>query len=512
MNAHPSFFGDLSPEQVRIEERIRTLCLCVCALGVIGYALYSLRPVLIPLVLALAMKYLLQPLIETMTVRPLKCCGYAYCVDSSTKAPRASSWKRPLWDLFCMLKLPHWAAVLIALAVAFTMLGVLGLVVADSVRVFTARADVYSMQIQLAFKQALEFLDNKGLDKSWAKTANIKALAEKLPLTHIFIALGETVLELLSNLFLVLLFTVYLLLDGGDVGTHGVPMRKSTVLAQVDAQIMAYLKGKVMLSVLVGALTCFILWAIGTDLWLVFGLMAFWLNFVPNVGAVVAVILPMPVVLFDPDTYRHARLARLRAADGAHASLLSRALSLPLSQSLFRLNELSPCPASRCMRSSETSSSQCSLPLDGVAAHRRAPVPHALGLALGHRRHGAAVPITAVLRIHWMHVDHPLPRWLARVLVGRSAAPRAYTPARPAWRGRDRWWELHARGRARGGGDDDGARERAARARRRGGFRYRARRLGGAPAALRDLRSRGVVRAAPAPRSARPRAACESRS
>ena len=56
------------------------------------------------------------------------------------------------------------------------------------------------MQIQLAFKQALEFLDNKGLDKSWAKTANIKALAEKLPLTHIFIALGETVLELLSNL------------------------------------------------------------------------------------------------------------------------------------------------------------------------------------------------------------------------------------------------------------------------------------------------------------------------
>ena len=332
--AHPSFFGDLSPEQVRIEERIRTLCLCVCALGVIGYALYSLRPVLIPLVLALAMKYLLQPLIETMTVRPLKCCGYAYCVDSSTKAPRASSWKRPLWDLFCMLKLPHWAAVLIALAVAFTMLGVLGLVVADSVRVFTARADVYSMQIQLAFKQALEFLDNKGLDKSWAKTANIKALAEKLPLTHIFIALGETVLELLSNLFLVLLFTVYLLLDGGDVGTHGVPMRKSTVLAQVDAQIMAYLKGKVMLSVLVGALTCFILWAIGTDLWLVFGLMAFWLNFVPNVGAVVAVILPMPVVLFDPDT-TGMRVLLAFALPTVRTLLFSLARSLCLSRNLF---------------------------------------------------------------------------------------------------------------------------------------------------------------------------------
>ena len=39
-----------------------------------------------------------------------------------------------------------------------------------------------------------------------------------------------------------------------------------------------------------------------------------------------------------------------------------------------------------------------------------------------------AVPITAVLRIPLMHVDHPLPRYLARVLVGRSAAQRVPPP------------------------------------------------------------------------------------
>ena len=37
------------------------------------------------------------------------------------------------------------------------------------------------------------------------------------------------------------------------------------------------------------------------DLWLAFSVVAFFANFVPNLGAIVAVALPMPVVLIDPD-------------------------------------------------------------------------------------------------------------------------------------------------------------------------------------------------------------------
>ena len=51
---------------------------------------------------------------------------------------------------------------------------------------------------------------------------------------------------------------------------------------------------------MVGGLTGFILWSLHVDLWLVFGVLAFWLNFIPNVGAVVAVALPLPLILLDP--------------------------------------------------------------------------------------------------------------------------------------------------------------------------------------------------------------------
>ena len=54
------------------------------------------------------------------------------------------------------------------------------------------------------------------------------------------------------------------------------------------------------ISLLVGLATAVSLAALGLDLWLVFGVLAFWLNFVPTVGTLVAVALPMPLVLLDP--------------------------------------------------------------------------------------------------------------------------------------------------------------------------------------------------------------------
>ena len=36
-------------------------------------------------------------------------------------------------------------------------------------------------------------------------------------------------------------------------------------------------------------------------MWLLFGLLAFLLNFIPNVGAMVAAILPLPIAILDPN-------------------------------------------------------------------------------------------------------------------------------------------------------------------------------------------------------------------
>ena len=71
--------------------------------------------------------------------------------------------------------------------------------------------------------------------------------------------------------------------------------------AQAEEQIFVYLKGKVMLSALVAGVHGLTLWWINLNVWLVFGLLSFALNFVPNVGMFLGVCLPMPLVALDDD-------------------------------------------------------------------------------------------------------------------------------------------------------------------------------------------------------------------
>lgn len=362
---------ELSVEQANVEERIRTLCLCVCALGVVSGALYYLRAVLVPLVLALALKYLLEPLISALT-RPIW-----FCREPTELVPRGRA--RSLCRAVLRLRLPRPVAVVVALSIAFATLVLLGLIVADSVRVFTAKADTYSAQVQKIYQVVLQRMDREGLDKA-ARSEKLKQLTEQVPVTQFIFSVVESLLEMLSNLFLVLLFTVYLLTDHS-----GLSMKQNSLDLKVNEQIYQYIKGKVLLSLLTGWLTTVILWLLRIDLWLVFGVLAFWLNFVPNVGAMIAVALPLPVAFIDPNvTNLSATLAFL----------------LPMVVHGVVGNVLEPV-------------------LFGHGLEIK-PVVVLLSLLLWGSLWGVtgmvlAVPMTAVVKIWLEHIDHPLPRavvWL----------------------------------------------------------------------------------------------------
>ena len=60
-------FGALNASQHDLEERLRTVCLVICAMGVLSYGLAKLKFALVPLVLSMSLKYLLQPMIDALT-------------------------------------------------------------------------------------------------------------------------------------------------------------------------------------------------------------------------------------------------------------------------------------------------------------------------------------------------------------------------------------------------------------------------------------------------------------
>uniref|UniRef100_A0A7S2NN93 AI-2E family transporter n=1 Tax=Haptolina brevifila TaxID=156173 RepID=A0A7S2NN93_9EUKA len=416
--------GRLTPVQKELEERVRTIALCVVAFSCVSYGLYVLRGILVPLVLAVALKYLLQPLIDLLSVRPLPCCAIMLCQERSPvslpRRSRVGAALRCLCTSINKVRLPHGLAVCVALGFAFGVLALLGVIIAESIHVFTGKADVYSKRVESLALSGLSFVNTMQMqfrviqgnatttngsaaDAAEELTARVNEFVHKLPISALVLQTLTALLELVSNLALVLLFAVYLLLSP--------PTRKSPqhtpltpdVNVEADQQIHAYIRGKCLMSLLVSVFTGVTLYALEVDLWLVFGLLAFWLNFIPNIGTVLAVMLPMPVVILDP-TF---------SAFGIMLALL-----LPLGAHAFAGNVLEPFLFGHTLK-----------------LH---PVTILISLMVWGSTWGVtgmlmAVPMTAVLRIRLAHIAHPLPQYLASVLVGDTdSVALPLTPRKPA--------------------------------------------------------------------------------
>jgi AI-2 transport protein TqsA len=94
---------------------------------------------------------------------------------------------------------------------------------------------------------------------------------------------------------LVSIFSVFLLSGRTPGDTH------EGIYREIDVKIRRYIVTKVATSATTGLLVGLLLWILGIDLALVFGVLAFFLNFIPNVGSIIATLLPLPLAFVQFD-------------------------------------------------------------------------------------------------------------------------------------------------------------------------------------------------------------------
>lgn len=99
--------------------------------------------------------------------------------------------------------------------------------------------------------------------------------------------------NLLSYLLLILIFVFFLLL-GDTPGRQRAPL-----IAEIEEQIRIYLVTKTLISLATGFVFGAVLWLFGIPLAFLFGVMAFLLNYIPNIGPLVACALPVPFLVFN---------------------------------------------------------------------------------------------------------------------------------------------------------------------------------------------------------------------
>lgn len=97
---------------------------------------------------------------------------------------------------------------------------------------------------------------------------------------------------------MVMLFVIYLMMEKNP--DEAMFKGDNPCTAEIEQMIDHYISLKTMLSFVTGMIVAVILLVIGIKLAVLFGIMSFILNYIPNVGSMIAMFLPTPVVLLDP--------------------------------------------------------------------------------------------------------------------------------------------------------------------------------------------------------------------
>jgi predicted PurR-regulated permease PerM len=192
--------------------------------------------------------------------------------------------------------LPTWLALLIViLGVLFIALLMAGLV-GSSVKDFSRDLPVYEAKLKQQTSLIMEWLERLGVDISGLSLTKIfdPGAAMKLVAT-LLNSLGNV----LANGFLILMTVIFILLEAS-----GFPAKLRTVLGGPESSlerfdnfisnVKHYMAIKTLVSIATGILVAIWLTVIGVDYPLLWGLLAFALNYIPNIGSIIAAV---PAVL-----------------------------------------------------------------------------------------------------------------------------------------------------------------------------------------------------------------------
>ena len=201
-------------------------------------------------------------------------------------------------------KVPTPLAVLITVAAAAGVVSVLGVVVGRSVNEFSQVAPQYQERFQDLANGLLAWAERIGLPASeWTPFdyVNPEAIVDLIGGT-----LGALA-GLLSNAFLVLLAVIFMMFEASGFRAKlrlafGDRAANLNRLGQMTLQVQNYLAIKTVVSVSTGVLVGIWVWVLGLDFPLLWGLVAFIFNYIPNLGSIFAAVpaVLLAIVQFGP--------------------------------------------------------------------------------------------------------------------------------------------------------------------------------------------------------------------
>ncbi len=239
---------------------ISLICLLILTAIAVTATLMHLRAVMVPFVFAVFLYFMINPSVNWL--------------EKSLRLPRL-------------------------LAMSFTLfLSVLVMVlfvylISVSLRGFLVGAEQYHTQVLSTMDWMQDLL------WSWGFNVELRQLQHELQAVQVINwarAFTGEFMGFMGNFFLMVIFLIFLFI--GKVSTTD-KVEVPEVYALIQSRISKYIWTKFLVSAATGLSVGLFLYMVGLDLAIMFGVMAFLLNFIPSVGSIVATVLPIPVALLQ---------------------------------------------------------------------------------------------------------------------------------------------------------------------------------------------------------------------
>ena len=198
-------------------------------------------------------------------------------------------------------RVPTWLAIIIAVLLDLgALVGVAGLI-GGSLNEFYDRVPYYQQRISELTLQSAEWVDAHGVELD---ASGLESLVDRVQVMSVVADLFQRLTGLVSKALLVALLVLFMLFEAGPwrikmaYVLHS-PTQDLPRFANASREVQTYLVVKSALSAVTGLLCGGWVAICGVDFPLLWGLLAFLLNFIPTLGMFIATIPPVMVALIQ---------------------------------------------------------------------------------------------------------------------------------------------------------------------------------------------------------------------
>lgn len=236
------------------------------------YILMALKDILIPVVIAVFLTYLFHPLMMYLS----------------------------------RFKIPSWLSLVIILLLISGVYYLLGLILLSTYNTFSERLGYYSENLTLFFQMILNPFNLTVREVAqWLnirlQDLKVETLIQKMFDTGVVQSIFNSFSSLLGDFFISLIFWVFMIMGKNKFEERlkfAFRKNKNRVeenLDSINGQLQSYIIIKTVISLSTGIIFTIILLSFGVDFALMWGVLAFILNYIPNIGSLIATLFPIIV-------------------------------------------------------------------------------------------------------------------------------------------------------------------------------------------------------------------------